>query len=950
MDENAILRSGNAELEAILEEVKRARSADGEETGEPSKIWSVEDIDRLIAVSSGEEYVPAPKKEVLTPAEDFERILKREFDSAIFAVKPISGEEPEENETTDVSSSSGESEVEGQELFFDSRADGFDGSAFEIETVVVPEDEPKPPSPRFAWQNSEGEAEEKKKEKKPVEIKTFYEGEIPIDEIFGGLDKGKNRDKIADDDHAARFFAQTKFDAAKKTDADLEEDGLVERSGIVVTKTGEKDETGLEAPPKALAAEDARKFYDEKTRVIERLGEARRKAASAGDDVEGQIVLAGFEDSDEDSPEQSKEKDVETATREKRRSRAKNFRLTDAVDLDSDFSGDFEIPPEETAREKRAARKRKKKLARENEENLPVANDYSSPADRAAFYARLRDENRKASIGLAAVAAVEAVALILNLIPLATARLSIESSFFAPGSRALSVVSAAALITAAAINSEKFFDGLAGLFKRRITSDTAISLSVVAALVQNALAATLGGSEANLIFSPAAITAVFIGKIAEKIDAQRILKNFEVCAYKYGRNMYAVKEFESDSEIFELGGGLMMGNASLLYSAKLAFPTDFLKNSRSDANRGKLAGVLVYAALAAAFTVGLAAGAANKSFTTAIAAFAGTFCVCSPVFSSFAPALVMRIANAGLNPEGTMIASARTAEKFAAANAVVMDSADVFDRSRCKMHGMKDFKNMRIDDALLYAAAMVVKSGGPLREIFEQAVGGRRDLLPPVKEINYEDKLGMTARIHGQKVLLGNRNLLIHHNIEVPEKADEKKYLNNERKAVYLAAAGKIAALFVVGYAPDDKLTVYFRKMEKYGVQTLVRANDVNVTKELLAGSFGLPSENFGILSAVAGRLFKRRREAVCDKLPAEIIHDGTAYSALKAIAACCSISSVSKLGAVVQIIISAAGFILCAALYIASLSAFVNGLTATAFLGVGLALSAAAAGAIKIG
>lgn len=121
----------------------------------------------------------------------------------------------------------------------------------------------------------------------------------------------------------------------------------------------------------------------------------------------------------------------------------------------------------------------------------------------------------------------------------------------------------------------------------------------------------------------------------------------------------------------------------------------------------------------------------------------------------------------------------------------------------------------------------------------------------------------------------------------------------------------------------------------------LVRTNDVNVTEELISKSFGMPQETFKILSSVAGRLFKRRREAVCDRLPASIVHDGTAFSMLKAVAASCMIGSGVKLGAVLQIILSVLGFVLCMALYCTAAGALVNGITAALFIGAGLAVSA---------
>lgn len=935
--------SDDSELDAILAEVKNSKQYAEAAEEEPAKEWSMEDIDRLIAAENGEEYVPAPKKEV-TPAEDFDRILSHEFDTGMFTLKPLATEKEEEEEVeeyTDISSTSLDAEVDGQEKFYEPE-EVFDESYFEIETVIVPEDEPKPAAPMFAWQEKE---EEKPQKTGPSEIKTFYEGETAPSDFFTSKIapvKEEEPEHISEADYRTRFFSTLKLERT----AEIEplDNEPIDRSGIIVEKSDEEAENGLEAMPRVLAAEDVKEIVDEKTRVMEKVGASEKKERETGDDVEGQIVLTGFDDEDESSPDHARENDVEATLWEKRKQKAKNFRIVDSIDLDTEFEGDFEASPEERAKEEKARRKREKKIELENEEKRPVANEYSSPAERASIHTRLTEKLSKATTGVIIVGIAELIAVILNIIPFFCEKLSIETSLFVAGSATMNIINAVLLIAVAAIDNVKFVDGFSGLMKGKFTADTAVSLSIAVALLQCTLAAVIGGEgTATAVFSVAAITAVLIGKIADRLDAQRILGNFEVCAYKYEHNMYAVHPIENEAEVFELGRGLMMGNAELLYSSKLAFPSDFIKESQSDSSEKKLMKILIPAAFGAAAVVAVAAGVVEKSVMSAFSAFAGTFCVCSPVLSAFIPAFIARITNHTLNAEGTMISSLDAAGKAACANAVVMDSADIFDRSRCTMHGMKDFKNIRIDDVLLYAAAMVIKSGGPLRESFEQVVDGRQDLLPPVKELVYEDKLGIAARIHNQKVLLGNRNLLVHHNIEVPEKALEERYSHSGRKVMYLAVAGKIAALFVVSYAVDKNLTGYLKSLESNGIQVLVRTNDVNVTEELISKSFGMPQENFKILSSVAGRLFKRRRDAVCDKLPAQIVHDGTAYSMLKAVAAACKMGECTKLGSIVQVILCALGFVLSMALYCTSMGAAFNGITAALFIGAGLAISAGA-------
>ena len=957
------ITSGN-ELDAILEEVKNQKFSSAAESSSPSKTWSLDDIDRLIAETNGEEYVPPKKEEKTTPAQDFAKILGREFDTGLFTIRPM-GEENKVKEMQDISSSSGEAEVDGQETFYDKEND-FDESIFEIETVVVPEDKTENEDDKInKYLHPELDAEE---EKEIPEIKPFYEGETSASEFFKKKlaealpeEPAKEEQKeepqqdaqpehITEKDYRTRFFTKLKLE--KTADVEVEESGPVDKPGIVVKKNGAPDEVGFQPVPKVLAAEDAEKEIAadaDKTRIIG--GGAipvSKKAETVSDDVEGQIMLTGFEDTSSDSvPEQADEDDIEETLWEKRKQKAKDFRIIDAIDLDEEFQGDFEMSEEEKAREERIRRREQRRIALEKEKqefiNKPVANEYTSPDEKTSFYTRFGEISKNATKGIIIAGVLEFLIVLINVIPFIAEKLSVETELFVRNSVAVNVINAVILIAAAAINSKRFIEGLMSLKSLKVTSDTAVSLSVIVALLQNTVAAVVAPNGLGAtVFSAAAVFAVLITKITEKLDAQRILGNFEVCAFKYKHNMYAVHSFDNESEIFELGRGLMMGNADLLYSSKVSFPEEFLKNSKSFAGENRIMKILVPGAAGAALIAAVASGIINKDFMAAFSAFAGTFCICCPVFSAFIPAFISRSTNFTLNASGTMITGTDTAEKTASANAVVLDSADIFDRERCTMHGMKDFKNIRIDDVLLYAAALVIKSGGPLRESFEQVVDGRQDILPSVKELTYEDKLGITARIHNQKVLLGNRNLLVHHNVEVPEKSLEERYSHSGRKVMYLAVAGKVAALFVVSYAVDKNLEGYFKVLEDNGIQVLVRTNDVNVTQELIADSFGLPRETFKILSGTAGRLFKRRRDAVCDKLPAGIIHDGTAFSMLRAVAASCDISAKMRFASIVQVMLSVLGFVLSMVLYCTAKGAFVNGLTAALFLALGLGISAA--------
>lgn len=936
-------------IDAILEEVRRARAAEPQPEDAPAapapeagaRDWSMDEIDRLIAQTVGADYEPSVAAEPWIPeAEAAPDAADAELpDPALFTVAPIRPTA----EMQDISSDSGEQEMDGQEMF-DQFEEEESFSDFELDTIVMPEDTPAPAEMRYGVPlrpqqaavpaapvpaepapetvtEAAAPADAAPAEPAPAAAPKPPAAELPSPEDL--FRRSKTQVVKLDDnghidvaDYKTRFFS--KLQVEEPEELEVRPEGPVDKSGIIVSKpeaeaAGEQD---LEPLPQVLSAEHAKELEDQRTRRLEIVPPvAKQEAAKRGDNVDGQIVLTGFDTPDQETvPEIDNETDVEDLLQERRKEKAKNFHLTEEIPFEG-AEADFAPTPEERAREAKEEKKRswREKLMQEPQPRT-VTHEYNTPSERTSIHRMLSARNNRATISAAIIGGIQLLMLMFNLIPVLS---HATTGAFAPNSVLLCVINAVLLIAAAAADSNRFLDGLAALLRLRPTTDSAVSLAIVIALLQNTLSAVASGTTAQTsVFSVAAVFGVLIQKLTEKLDAMRIRGNFEVCSYKYEHNMYAVHPLENESEIFELGRGLMMGNAELLYSSKVSFPTDFMQNSVKKPNEDRLAQLLVPAVLGISIVIGVVSAIINGSIMTGLAAVAGTFCLGTPIFISFIPAFISYIHNRDLNPQGTMIVNLPVAEEISGANAVVLDAADIFDRNRCKMHGMKSFNAMRMDSVLLYAAALVIKSGGPLRECFEHVIDGRQDLLPQVKELTYEDKLGISARISEQKVLMGNRNLMVHHNVDVPDKALEEKYAHSGRKVIYLAVEEACVAMFVVSYAVDTTLMPYFETLEDNGMQILIRSNDVNVTEDLIARSFDLPAETFKVLSAVSGKLFKRRRDAVCDKLPAGIVHDGGTASMLRAVAAACSISAQSRTGRILQILLSALGCIISAALF----------------------------------
>lgn len=943
---------GGAALDDILNEIRAKKETDGEaETSSAARVWSMDAIDRLIADTDKEKPAPAPfapppppvpESRVIEPSpvardSGVSRFLSNEFDSSIFTVEIPSPEPPSPLPDIFSSSHSAPAEVDGQESFFTPAAS--EPERFELETVTVPEDTPRVTAEqKYISDKTEPVAPV---EKPRPSIAEFPEDEANALAFFRAKTASADRKpaQVVTDEASefrARFFNKLRLE--KTAELDDGQDGPVDKSGIIVERTSpESVQAGdLQPLPKIVAAEDMLRdggALEGKTIIVGTEREPVLKPRKEDDKVDGQIVLTGFDEPHhEEAPVSANEGDIEQELWEKRKQKAKSFKIVDAPPIEN--LDEAEILSQAEEQEYRERKKENRRhLEDENPSDDSLAGEYTMSAERVAVHSRLNRAVGRANTSIAVNIIGEGLLLLLFFLPGILEALSFKSVVFSEGSIFMLAANAVILIALTVFNNDSFIDGFIKLMNRNPDADSAVSLSVSVALVQTVICAVVGAGAAKTpIFTASAALGMVFSALARKKAAERTLENFEVCAYKKEHSLFAIHRFDNEAEIFELGRGLMMGNAELLYSSKVGFPSDFLKNSDGCSAKNKTAKILIPAAAAAAVISAVLTGIFTKNVYLAISAFTGTFCVCSPILAAFCPEWIARKSNVTLNAAGSMIVSLDAAEKTTQANAVVIDSADIFERSRCAMHGMKDFKNIRIDDVLLYAAALVIKSGGPLRESFEQVVSNRQDLLPPVKELVYEDKLGIAARIHGQKVLLGNRSLLTNHNIEIPEKSVEDKYTHSGRKVMYLAVAGKLAALFVVSYAVDENLLPYLKELESCGTHLLVRTNDVNVTEELLSRSFGMPKQSFHILSSVAGRLFKRRRDAVTDRLPVRIMHDGTAYSMLRTVAAAGRMTAAARMGSAAQIAVSVVGFAGACVLGCLGLSEYFNAFTAVAF------------------
>ena len=662
---------------------------------------------------------------------------------------------------------------------------------------------------------------------------------------------------------------------------------VFERPGIVTTSSAYDKTSDLNALPHILPADE---FIDGKSKKFVRTGEipkveATPKAPVVRHEEDEQMMLPGFFEKEEIV--RVDEDVVEEELKRTRSRKVNSFRL-EGTDIDEPVM-DEEVS-QELSQGNTGAKKRRFSLTKTRHRLTKQRVEFTHPSEAKTVHKFIARKKLMATIGAIASGICSLVLLITTAIPAVAEKINAGANVNgAPVTYLLSLifltVSIGCALPGCISGITCFFNG-----NGRPNSQTPVIIAAAAALIQNIIAFTGYDGEDFPLFSLAATFLLCCCSIGNILVYSRTMSNFAFL-YKQRRDgLYSIRSVDNAIDANRISQNVVMGNADIRYSGKLKFADRFMAYSLSSDSADDLCARLVPIVAIISVVVGIIGGFVTGSFIGAVTVFSGTLCMGTPACALIAANLPLLLENKKLHEDGAMVTGYAAAFEYESTNAIAIDASELFPGENCNIHGMKTFNGVRVDDAVLTAASMLIAAGGPISSLFENVIMAHNELLLRVEDLKYEERLGLTGWIRNRRVFIGNRKLLENHNIEIPMSIDESKYVGGNRQIIYLADAGKIAAFFVVSYGRNKKIAEYLRRIENNGINILVRTMDSNINEKFIAQCFDLPLNSVKVVSNTAGEVLRNYAEHTVNREDAKLIHNGTAAAFLHAV------SSASKL------------------------------------------------------
>ena len=510
--------------------------------------------------------------------------------------------------------------------------------------------------------------------------------------------------------------------------------------------------------------------------------------------------------------------------------------------------------------------------------------------------------------GLALVSII--ITVLVRLFPQAIC----NAVFFAPV--AYAVINLLLIGFSVFINRVSIMSGLTPLVHFKGNSDTAVALAAVASVVQTVVSffCLYGVTRFDInYYTVVVLLAFFANNLGKLLMVLRVKENFRFASANGQR--YAAKIYNNEDVATQMMSGTAVDRPIIAYQHRTGFPSNFLKISYAPDPSEDLASKLAPATAAVAAVVAVLYGIFFGSFAGAVNAFALISAVCVPVSTLLAVNLPLFSLCKKLLPTGAMLSGYPSVRQFCDSTAVMIDANELFPADSVFLDGIKTFEDYNTDESLLCGIAILKEAKNPIAKVFEKVVDETEGDLPEVESVLYEDGFGLVGWVNGERILVGNRELMTKYNVETPGIEYEDKYIMKGKQVTYVARAGRLIAMFVTHYIADSILMPELHRAEANGISILVHSTDCNITNDLICSLYNIFYRTVKVLPTGLGTVLRECKSTFEETSRAYLITNGKTSAFLKAISGSVQIKRSISLSIVIQLISVILGVLLTATL-----------------------------------
>ncbi len=208
---------------------------------------------------------------------------------------------------------------------------------------------------------------------------------------------------------------------------------------------------------------------------------------------------------------------------------------------------------------------------------------------------------------------------------------------------------------------------------------------------------------------------------------------------------------------------------------------------------------------------------------------------------------------------GVLIRNAEALEVMEKVDTLVVDKTGTLTEGKPRLASVAVLPGHSEADLLRLAAGLEAGSEHPLAAAIAAGARDRGVTPPPVTEFMSATGRGVTGRVEGKRVALGNPRMMAEAAVDVAPLAARAEELRREgQTVVFVAVEGRAAGLLGVADAVKDSTLEAVRLLREDGVRLVMVTGDNRLTAEAVARRLGIDEVRADVLPEQKGEIVKK--------------------------------------------------------------------------------------------
>ena len=269
-------------------------------------------------------------------------------------------------------------------------------------------------------------------------------------------------------------------------------------------------------------------------------------------------------------------------------------------------------------------------------------------------------------------------------------------------------------------------------------------------------------------------------------------------------------------------------------------------------------------------------------FTVALRFFIAVMIIACPCAMGLATPTSIMVGTGRGAQLGVLIKSGEALEMAEKIQVLVFDKTGTLTYGRPELTDLINVAGGQSDERLLFLVASVEQSSEhPLAEALVAAAKAQgSDLKQPE---NFEALVGqgVSGRVEGQEILLGNRQLLEERQIAVEQVDSEVARLSGQGKTVlFLAVDGCFTALLAIADKLKPEVPAAVARMRKMGLRLIMLTGDQEITARAIAAQAGIDEVLAQVMpDKKAEKIRELQEQGICTAMVGDGINDAPALA-----------------------------------------------------------------------